>query len=322
MPMRTSTVGTPREDLVGAYEEFNPEQNGFVADLVYPEFEVGEDTGVYGVIPVEAYTTGYGDRVRRAPKSARSRSSFAPKSRSWSLEEHSHEEAVDYRDKRTYGTWFDAEEKATKRVRAVLESSKEQALAEALFNPTAFPLTGATGLTVANEWDDPTNGRPITDIGVGIEEKRKLLGLQPWSLLITYATWQSLSLNEQILDRLKYTSAPAGLLDVGELTRALGVNNIRVAGGVVNGNAPGATGGPSMGNIFSDEYALLYVEGSGDLSSPQLGRRFRRRDEESLAIASYEEGKENSVVVYAEDFYEMNTIHPECAFLFGNVNTI
>jgi hypothetical protein len=321
MPMQTNGVGTPRQDLMGAFHQFDPSFNNMIAEEILPAFEVDEYAGDFGVVPVEAFTTDYGDAVRRAPKAARSRSSWSPGADEWKLREYSHGEAVDQTEARIYGSWFRAEEVAAERVAEVLHVRREREVAALVHNTTTFPLSGSTGLSITNEWDDSVNAVPVDDIAQGIDAIRTRVGLLPMNLEISFRQWQALSNAEQILERLKYTSSPAGRLGLDELARALAVNKVVVGGGVYNSANPGAAAA-SMGNIWSDEYAFLYVPGGGDLRRPQLGRTFRLNDNGGLKVASYEDEDINSVIVYAEQHLQHKLIYAACGYLFGNVITI
>ena len=55
MPFPSTTLETLRPDLAGALMEFNlaADREGFIGTRVMPVFEVAEQAGVFGKIPIE-----------------------------------------------------------------------------------------------------------------------------------------------------------------------------------------------------------------------------------------------------------------------------
>ena len=85
--------------------------------------------------------------------------------------------------------------------------------------------------------------------------------------------WWDLSLNAQILDRLKYTSAPMGLLNLGVLAAALNVDEIIVCTAQYNSANEAQT--ESFSDIWSNLYvSLLQTAKTDNITECCIGRTF------------------------------------------------
>lgn len=319
MPVKnSSTNNTPRQDLLGAFSEYDPSQFGFIATELFPVFKTDEYSGTFGKIPMEAHMALL--KTKRALGAATSRSSWEPESDTFALAEYSHEEPLDTTGTRIYRSWFNTEEVAAQRTRGIIERDYERDVAAAVFNTTTFPLSGTTGLGITNEWDDATNGVPIDDVMAGIEALEGK-GLIADTLVITRNTHRALSNASQILNRIKYVSSTVtdGLLPASVLAQVLNVQRIIVAGAHYNSANPGATA--TAAGIWSDEYAFLCKTYAGaDLASPHIGRTFELTDG---GFEVYETPIDAKRYAIGATFHrQAKVLYSGAGFLFGNVNTI
>lgn len=320
MPIKnSSTNNTPRQDLLGAFSEYDPQSAGYIGTLLFPTFGVQEYSGTFGKIPMEAHLALVD--TKRAVGAATSRSSWEPESDTFALAEYSHEEPLDTVGTRIWRSWFNAEEVAAQRVRAIIERDFENDVQAAVFNTTNFPLSGSTGLGITNEWDDATNGVPIDDVFAG-HDALQTKGVVPNTLLITANTWRALSQSSQILNRIKYVSAEVmnGLLPLSALAQVFHVDQILVANAHYNSAKPGATA--VAASLWSDEYAFLCrVATGGDLASPHVGRTFELAD--AAGIEVYETPIDAKRYAIGATFHrQAKLLYTGAGFLFGNVNTL
>lgn len=315
MPVPTTT--TPRQDLAGAFFQFDPAANGFVAEQILPIATVAETQGEFGIVPFEAFTQDLGSGVRRTPGSEFARTTWQWQSDSFKLVPYGLEEAVDMVNQRVYRTWDDALGIAAQRIRAMLAIAQERRVAAKIFNETTFPPSGRTGATLTNPWDVDA-GTPIKDVQAGVNILRDRVGNAPISLLIGRTTHVNLSQNPDIIERLINTTVPGGLLPAATLAALLGVDQIIVAGGVFNNANPGAAS-ESPAQIWSSDYAMLFVQSRGAAWNSTLGLgRTLRLDTPAPTIETYYQNTIDSEVVRIKDYSEEKIIYPQCAYLIKN----
>lgn len=318
MPMATPSTGTPREDLLGAFSQVDLTMQGFIARQVLPTFTVSKRVGDFGVRPLKSWTQRR--NTKRAPFGRTSRSNWSSESRSWSLQEYTHEQPIDRVNADLFGDWFEAEDEAAGMTRQVIELDLEADVAAKLFNQAEFPADDYYGADVINAWNGP-NGTPLTDIvnGKSAMAQRSLV---PDTLVITRQLALSLPLNPQIIDRIKYISTRVERpdFDAATLAMVLGVPRVLIANGhydTSNASAASAT----LASVWSDNFAMLVCTSSERNFSgrPHLGRIFEQVNSAGVAMYSYEEEQTKSEIVGAEQHVDPNIIYKDAAYLMGDV---
>jgi hypothetical protein len=271
----SSTVTRPRQDLLGAYMEFDPASQGLIADLVAPTFEVAKRTGTFGVVPREAWLQRV--NTKRAPKAATSESGWSPDSDSFELVEYAHKEFCDEVEGENFADWFDQEEVAAGRTAMMIAIDREVDVAAAYINETTFPASGNTGVTLAggSEWDQAA-ATPITDVITGKLAIRSETGMDPNTLILPYRGFLKLSGVTQIKNQLTDNFGPIkpGIIPVDRLKAIFEVENIFVAKGVYNSAKPGQA--PTIASIWDEDYAWLgRIDSGRDIKMPQAARTFQ-----------------------------------------------
>lgn len=310
MPVINTSV-TPRPDLLGAFHEFDPAQQGFVASRVLPVFTVGADAGRGGIVPIEAFTTKQMDIIR-APNAPVSRGDYSLDLFNFSLREYAFEHVIDRQVQSLYETWLDSEEASTRICAHQIEMQYEAAVAAMCLNDTTFPADDESGHQADAPWSDKADGDPIRDTQLAINAIRRRTGSTAVSMVVDYALHQDLSVHPVIRNRLSVNVDQPGLLPPDALARTLGLRSVIVASSVANITPPGSGDGPEMAAAWDPDQAFYFIEGGGGLELPQLGRTFARR--ETTEIESWESRNPPGRVVSAWKKIEPLILYPGAGY--------
>lgn len=275
----TAGASTPRLDLVGAYNQFDPPLNGCVARLVLPNFDVSARAGRFGVVPRKVHLGLV--NTKRAAKADASRSDWTPDSDSFSILEYTHESMADFQEMDLYKAWFDLEAIETARCARVIETDIEKDAADAVFNDTTFPADNVTGATVGTSWATAATATPVDDIMTGVNAIMQNWGVMPNALIIPFQTYLKVCATTDVKNRITNSGTAPGLISDQQMRDILGLPpdfQIIKPWAVYNSANP-STASPTGTAIWSKNRALITrIERTMDLQVPQLGRQFARND--------------------------------------------
>lgn len=317
MPLNTSGVLTPRQDLLGAYMGYDMDGIRLGASFLYPPFTVAKDKGDFGVLPSKVMSTIPGG-LDRAPKTRRSRSDHGWQADSWELKEKSHEQPVDETDADMLGDWFAAEEVAAMRLRHIIDMGWEEVAADTV-NQTAFPASGNTGHNASATWN-ASGGLPLTDVNLAKLVKLEQ-GVRVNAMLITEAARIGMGTNPQILDRIKHRTGSipveGSVLTDADLSALFELE-------VMSVNAYANTANPakaeSLSSLWNSALAIVFKRSTGPLNvAKQFGRTFTRETGADAMTYSYAEPQTDSNVIVAKAKKQLKQLDTACAYVIGNV---
>jgi hypothetical protein len=271
MAFPASDTAIQRPDLgvlVDEYMESEQALMGFIGTQVMPLLPVAESTANYPVMPKEVMLKM--QDTKRAMRGKYPRSDWEWEEGFYATSENGWEEAVDDRERKLYGSKFDAEAIASRRAVGIIERRQEKRIADIVFNGTNF-----TANSITHEWDDPTNAVPITDVATGKLSIRSACGMLPNVLIIAYSTFLNLKACDSIVDLLKYTFPGIDInqMSLQQLAQVLDVPRILVGGAVYDSAKKGQVA--SIADLWDNEYAMLTrISNSGQLTEPCVGRTF------------------------------------------------
>jgi len=314
--MRIAGLAIPRRDLTGAVREVSPQQAYAAAEIFRP-LPVVVPTGKFGIVPAKNFRKRI--TTRRAPGTDYPRMMGRLSEGSFACKEFGLEEPLDDRTRNIYAVIYDAEAVAADAVRDAMLIDYEFEAKTALENTTTWPLSGNTGYDISSTpWSDHANAKPIDDIAYS-QIKARNGGLMLRVLRINWVQWWDLSLNAQILDRLKYTSAPMGLLNLNVLAAALNVDRIIVCTAQYNSANEAQT--EAFADIWSNLYvSLLQVAASDNVEEPCIGRTFYYTGDgggrpDDPMMEEYYEAKNRSTVVRGRTDRDTVVIEERAHFL-------
>lgn len=133
-----------------------------------------------------------------------------------------------------------------------LELAHEYACADLSRSAANYDADHKVALVGTDRWTDPAASNPSEDIKNAIEAVRKAVGVRPNTVILSASAFAAVTLNQKILDRLKYTSADAVTTQM--LARLWNVQTVMV------GDAVGASGADdSLSDVWGDDVIVAYV---------------------------------------------------------------
>lgn len=267
---------------------------------------------------------------KRAPSTTAKRDSTSLTQDTYDCEQYRLEAEIADEHKRKYAQWdidwvnLRAQDKAEQLMR-----SAEKRAADLLFNTTTWPLSGNTGLSVTNEWDDHANAVPISDILFGATKIYEACGQWPNALILADQVAKvNLGLCAQVREKLglRYSGSAqdrASVDDAQLLSCLFPTLRKLFVGGEVYDSSPNASAA-TINRIWSTEYAALGVvsDGGADLTENCVGKTIAYTEEGGEFEASqYREENISSDVVRVQECVDEKVLVSGCWFLFGNMVT-
>lgn len=318
----TSTLTTLRPELGASFMEFDlaMDRKGFIGSRVLPVLEVAKQSGPFGKIPLEQLLQDHpGDR---ASGGAYDRGTWQFTKDSYATSEYGHEEPIDAREAAMYAEYFDLEVIAGERALDFVLRAYEKRVATLVFNSSTFSPTSIT-----QEWDDPSNAKPLTDVKARVDNMWTNTGLHANALIINFRVFRSLRLVDQITDAIQSAGAGDRTLvrdiTIAQLSEAFDLEHIIVAGAGKNTANEGTTA--VVEPVWSDEYAMVAkIVETNDIREAGLGRTFHWGEDGSsigATVESYRDETVRSDIIRARMDTTEKLLYLECGELLDNVTT-
>lgn len=254
--------------LSGHYLEFMRDPSGFVAELLLPTFNSGEQSARYYVFERENFLFVPTD-IQRAPGAPHKEVRARISDDAFSCLDYGLKMPVPDEDRRKYASYLDADLAAIRRITDIIKVNREIRVRDLVTNTANVPSAG-----VAVKWDDPGSD-PFTDVDAAKEAIRQGIGLMANVMVINTAIKDVLKKHPKFLERIKYTGS-GGALPEEELLRLLavcfGVGRMAVAGTILATSAEGQA--ITASDIWSDTVVLAHAEAGQDMMRPNFGRTF------------------------------------------------
>ena len=328
--MLPSTAIT-RFDLASTFSEFDlaMSRKRFIGPRVLRPFMTGVQAANVGKIPVEALLQTADDS--RAAGAGYKGDDVEFTTFSYATEEHGRKVTLDDRQLKIFRDILNAEGIMADRALDIVLRNYEIDTASAVYDTSLW--TGAALTTaITHEWDDATNGVPVTNIEAARRKVRAVSGLEPNALICNRDQFWNMCNTAQVIDRIKYWGGDdPKKINEAMLAALLHLEHIIVAGGIKNTSNQAQSA--SISGIWSDEYAMVArVATTDDPQEPCVGRTFMWSEEnangpgsdEELA-AQVEEYRDEGVrgsVIRAYNDRDIVIMYVEAAHLLSNVTTI
>jgi hypothetical protein len=296
--MATPSTVITRHDLSVPFFEFNQsmQNQGFIGGRVLGMLPVGIQSANMTKVTIETMLKIQADD--RAPGSGYNRGDFKFEKFSYATDEHGWEEPLDDRTIAIYQELIDAETIHSQRAVGFIQRNYERAVAAAVMNATTWS-SNTTAIT--HEWDDATNGVPITNVEAAKRAIRLASGLEANAWIGTRNMAFNAMQTAQVVDRLKYNGPldPQNFANYTEqdLARTLGVDHAIIAGGLYDSaNEAKSFSGAS---IWSEEYSMVCrVAETDDPQESCIGRTFMWTGDGTYGAA----GADNEIAVHVEEY--------------------
>lgn len=318
MPAPSSPSTFSRPDLGMAFEEFDllASQQGFIGAQVLPVMNVSLQTAVFSKIKAKSLLTER--NTLRAPGGGYSRQDWEFEQDSYATKEYGAEEVMDDRERAIYAYTIDFERICSMRAMDAVMRDYEKRVAAAIFNPVTF-----TPDPVTVEWSK-THSTPVADVLARITTFKTQFGSLPNAIVFNDKVLRSLQLNEEIIDRLKYS----GVDDPKKITLQIlaslwGLQYVIVPNTMRNSANPGQAA-PTFADIWDDEYAMLCkVATSQDLKEPCLGRTFHWTGDGSSVggtVETYRHEPNRSDIMRVRHEVQEKILYTAAGLLMSNIS--
>lgn len=330
----------PRPDLLLPAIKFNLRRARFIAQAILRPFMVDKRMDVFGVLNGKDFLQRA--RTNRAPGSGYNRIVMRPGQDTYNCTDQGLEVALPEEHKKDF-QHLNPELNSVFMGTMVQLREHEIKVAALVHNTTTLPLSGTTGLSVTNEWDDAANATPLGDVNYGANEIWKKTGITKdmLTLQISKKCFDDLAVCNDVRNRLQVQTAPfPGTLTTQQLAFYFGVRRVIVGDAQYDTANEGQA--LSASPIWNPEYALLFAERMSDagIDDVHLGTTFcydatgtireyfpggaDMGDYPSIpyGINQYQDDEVKSTIYQMDNYNHAKLINTDAAFLFGNVATI
>lgn len=321
--LRTSSTAVPRQDLLGAYYEFNKDaEYGLIGDMVLPVTEAPRRFTTLYSMPRKEWYNRVSD-VKRARKSAASRSEAGIDNDTMTVLEYIHEEPVDDLDADEFGDFIPLEEIAARRIARKIEVEAEVDAAAVIFDTATFTGSSLTA-AVATNWATAATAVPITDIVGGVYTFLQNWGVMPNACIMSMLTYLKVCATTQVQGRFLQSYGPTTNAIVPEEAFQTMINvpglKLYLPFGMYDSTDEN-TATPTMTQIWGRDKCMLTRVGSGnDLDGPQIGRTFVLPGKKTVTIDQYREEQKESTIVRARRELVRKRMKNACGLLLTGCN--
>lgn len=325
--MAQPTSAVTRWELSTPYEEFDVAMNrrGFIGSRVLRPFMTRTQSANLGKVKI-AQMLQQRETLRNGA-SGYGRDSMEFDSFSYATEDHGWESPLDDREQKIYRSIIDSEQIQAARAEHIVQERYERKVAAAVFNTSTWGTAALTTANGATKWTSWSSATPIATL-TAARKKVQDAGVEPNALILNAWAFINMINCAEVLDRLKYTAAPArGVLAAG-IAEALMIDQIIVAGGMTNTANQNQTA--SISRIWGAHAMICRVATTDDPREVCIGRTFMYSDEN----AEQASGLDGAIAVLMEEYrddgvrgnvmrarcdYNEKIIHPEAGHLVTDV---
>ncbi|MCK4960620.1 MAG: hypothetical protein KAT00_14510 [Planctomycetes bacterium] len=298
--IQQATRGTPRMDLGEALHEYDSSGQGFIAMDVLPARGVTKKAATVSVITRE-------NKKRADAKHANgggfNRIGLTAEDLSYACVDYGLESPLTDVDRENYSSDFDAEVETVDLVQSSILVEREIRVAAMAFNTTIFTGSDLYTDNSSAPWDDIAT-KIINQVAAAMEKIRRNTGVKPDSMAIGAVSFNNLRKNTEIKDMFSGATVITAEMIRTHLASILDLQNLFVGGDVYDSAKEGQSF--TAADIWSDDYALIFKQHSGNLKTPGLGRSYQWEPfgGEEVAPVQYREEQTESDIFRVRDFVD------------------
>lgn len=251
----------PRVDLGEAFDEYAFNLDWMIGMKLFAPLEVPRKEATFPKITRENRLRN--ENLRRGAAGDYNRTSFEAEDQTYRCEEYGLESRVGDDERSLYANDFDAEFEATRLVFERLILGHEIRVRDILMG-AGFTVAIGNRTDVAVAWAQP-QADIIQDYLTAIEAVRIRTGMRPNVAWISAVSVPDLIVNQGIRDSIQHVGIPTASMVLGQLPGLLGVEQMVVAGSVVNAAIEGQAA--ALGDIWRDPGIVV----GGELNQRRAG---------------------------------------------------
>lgn len=263
-------VDRPLTTMSVAYMQ---DQSEFIADKVFPPVPVDKQSDTYYVYDKNDW---FRDEARpRAPGTESAGGGFNLSTSPYACIVNAYHKDVDDQTRSNADEGIDLDRDATEFVTRKVMLKRERDWASRFFTTGVWgtDITGVASSPSAGQviqWNDYTNGDPISDIEAGRRAIKIATGMTANTLVLGYDVFTKLKRHPTVRDQYKYVNSDVITADM--LARLFEIERVFVAGAVYASNDEGATAAYSF--VHGKAAMLCYSAPRPSLLAPSAGYMF------------------------------------------------
>jgi hypothetical protein len=310
-----ATPGDIHVDALMTDFAVNYKNVGFVGDVLFPMIPVKKKSAKYAVFEPSRRDLRI-QNTRRAPRTAAKVVDYeVDLTKTYSAEEYSLAAGVDDQERDNADTPVNPDQRATRLATIGVALDREQRIATKVRTAGNYPGANVVALAGGNQWSDPANSNPKSDVDAGRDAIVQGTGVLPNTMIVPWAVVQKLKLNNKITDAFKYTAAKGAVITVDQLAEYFEIPNIVIAGALKNTAAEGQAA--AITRLWGKDVILAYVDPN---SSPEdgisFGKTFRwLQNGQPRLVRSYYEPKARTTWFELTEALDEKITAKECGYL-------
>ena len=320
MPSPSAQLVTLRPDLSQSFMQFDMAlaREGFIALDVCPVIDVKEQSGNYGIIPVEQLLQT--PDTKRAPRSGYKRGNVTFKPSTYNTIEYGWEEPVDENEVKMYGNYFNVELMNALRAYRFIIQGLEIDVAATFFNTTTF--TGALTGAAATHWSTRATATPRDDIETACQAVFSNSGMWPNVAIMSRSLFRQCIRTDDITGLIKYSGLsdprPENITPQA-LAQALNLERIIVAGQAKNTADEGQAA--SLSSIWDKTMCFvgrIADPDSEDFREPTVARIFHWAEDGSSiggTAESYPDPKIRAEIIRVRQQRQVQLLYANAGYL-------
>ena len=227
--------------------EYTPGQ--YISTEVAPRVPVAQESDIYYVYDFSAFNI---PETLREPRARYNQVDWTVSTATYFAQEFGLEQPIDDRERRNAVGVLDLERDSTRNLTSQLLNAREQRVANVVKSTASYPAGHTVTLSGTAQWSDPDDSDPMGDIADGRAAIQAATGLLPNTLLIGYAVFEALLVNEQIRSYV----ALGTLITEELLARLFRVQRVIV--GSVHNNTAREGQAVALGDLWGNDAILFH----------------------------------------------------------------
>lgn len=288
---------------------------GYIADKVFPQLSVKQKSGIigaYGNSHIRTSDDLIGGRAeaRRADPITRSIST------TYQIETHALEGVVTADDYANVEDPFSAEADEVAGLTHLVLTNKEKSVADQLFSNSIITNNSSPG----TKYDVYATSDPLAGFKTAHNAVLNNSGVPANAAIMSRLVFNTLMYHPAILDSLGFKYNQMGLLNQGDIMKALGVEELLIADAPYNSAKEGQS--DSLSQIWSDGI-LFYVKPSAAAKyQVSLGYQLKQVGSEQKQVYKYDlNNPPNSSGIIVQESYQFKLVNVAAAYLLYDVLT-
>jgi hypothetical protein len=296
----------------------NYQNVGFVGEALFPMIPVKKQSARFAAFEPSRKQLRIQNTLRAPRTAAKVVDYEVDTTRTYAALEYSLAAGVDDQERDNADTPIDPDQRATRIATEGVLVDRENRIATLARLAATYPAANVVALVGVQQWSDPANSNPKSDIDAGRDAIVQGTGVLPNTLILPWAVVQKLKLNNKITDAFKYTAQQGAVINVEQLRIYFEIDNIVIAGALKNTANEGAAS--TVVRIWGKDVVMAYVDPkSSPLDGISFGKTFRwLQNGQPRLVRNYYEPRARTTWYEVTEALDERVTAKECGYLIQN----